>query len=107
MVSRPVDIGTPSGSGLRLERPTGRESSSKAQHTGNPALWTARHGHILAEHEHPKPAQTLSQQVMPDDIALTQAWLLLPEETKGAFGHLFSRMAMRLLRSIPTSKVEL
>jgi hypothetical protein len=103
---RPVDIGTPGSGGLWLERPTGRESSSQAERAGNPALRASRHGHVLAEHDHPKPPQTLSKSAT-DDIALTQAWPLLPEETKDAFGNLFSRMAMRLLRSIPTFKVEL
>ena len=106
MVSRPVDIGTSGSGGLWLERPTGQESSSQTQRAGNLALWAARHGHVLAQHDHPNPPQTLSKAAL-DDIALSQAWPLLPEETKDAFGNLFSRMAMRLLRSIPTSKVEL
>ena len=106
MVSRPVDLGTSDSSSLWLERPAGRESSPKREYTRNSAFWAARHGHILAQHDHPKPPQTLST-AAPGDIALNQAWPLLPEETKNAFGHLFSRMAMRLLRSIPTSKVEL
>ncbi len=106
MGSRPVDIGTPDSGGLWVERPAGRESSPQAERAGNPALWASRHGHVLAEYEHSNPPQTISQ-AAPDDIALTQAWPLLPEETKDAFGNLFSRMAMRVLRSIPTSKVEL
>ena len=106
MGGRPVDIGTPGSGGLWLERSTGRESSPKAEWAGNPALWASRHGHVLAGHENPNPPQPFSTEA-PDDIALSQAWPLLPEETKDAFGNLFSRMAMRLLRSIPTSKVEL
>lgn len=106
MVSRPIDIGTPGSGGLCLERPTRRESSPKAERAGSSTFWASRHGCVLAEHETPNPSQTLSKET-PDDSALTQAWRLLPEETKDAFGNLFSRMAMRLLRSIPTSKVEL
>jgi hypothetical protein len=60
----------------------------------------------LAGHDGPTASQTLPQ-AAPDDVALHQAWRLLPEETKEAFGNLFSRMAMRLLRSIPTAKVDL
>ena len=106
MASRPVDIGTPGSGGLWLERPTARESAPQAERAGTLTLWASRHGHVLARHDHSTPPQTLST-AAPDDLALTQAWSLLPEETKDAFGNLFSRMAMRLLRSIPTSKVEL
>src|SRR5215831_6268035 len=105
VVSRPADIGTPGRGGLWLERSAGRKSSSKARHAGNSALWAPRHDHVLAGHESPKAPQTRSK-AAPDDVALSQAWQLLPEEIKDAFGNLFSRMAIRLLRRMATAKVE-
>src|SRR5215467_954454 len=105
VVSRPADIGTPGRSGLWLERSAGRKSSSKARHAGNSTLWAPRHDHILAGHASPQAPQT-HPKAAPDDVALAQAWQLLPEDIKDAFGTLFSRMAIRLLRSMATSKVE-
>ena len=40
----------------------------------------------------------------PDDVALSQAWQVVPADIKDAFGHLFSRLAIRLLRRMATSQ---
>jgi hypothetical protein len=58
----------------------------------------------LAWHASPPSSPSLPHPTE-EDVAMHQAWGLLPEETKHAFGTQFSHIVMRVLRGIQTSKV--
>lgn len=68
------------------------------------AFRTPRDGDLLAWHASPPSSPSLPYPAE-EEVAMHQAWGLLPEETKHAFGTQFSHIVMRVLRGIQTSKV--
>ena len=103
MARDPVDLRTPGGRGVWVDRSPARRLSYADDSAGDPALWAARYGHLLAGHENapssaalPSPAAT--------DLVMPQVWRCLPEDTKQAFGSQFSQIVVRGLRGLRTSE---
>ena len=103
MVSNPVDLGTPGGRGVWVDRSPARRLSSPDAGAGDPAGWAARHGHLLGWHEDaPSSAALLTHAAT--DLGMPQVWRFLPEDTKQAFGSRFSQIMVRVLRGLRTSE---
>src|SRR5262249_45410952 len=99
-----VDLGTPGGRGLWLDRSPTRNLSDADDRTRAPALRAPRDGDLLAWHARPPSFPSLPNPTA-EDVAMHQAWGVLSEETKHAFGTQFSHIIMRVLRGLQASKV--
>src|SRR2546428_13894842 len=104
MARDPVDLRTPSGRGVWLDRSPARRLSHADDRTGDPARRAPRDGHLLAQHEGAPPPVLLSTQAA-YDLAMPHVWRCLPEDTKQAFGSRFSQIAVRVLHGLRTSEV--
>ena len=105
MAGYPVDLGTPSGRGVWVDRSSARLLSDPDEGTGAPPVWTAGDGDLLARHEGAPPPASLPTPAA-HDLIMPHVWRFLPEDTKHAFGNRFSQIVVRALRGIRTSEVE-
>jgi hypothetical protein len=104
VASNPVDLGTPGGRSVWLDRSPPRRVSDPANGPGALAIWAPRVGHLLARPED-APRAALPAQAA-HDLGVHQVWCCLPEDTKHAFGSQFSQIVVRVLRGIRTWEVD-
>jgi hypothetical protein len=103
MARDPVDLGTPSGRGVWLDRPSARRLSYPDNSAGDPALWAARYSYLLAGHADAPSAEALPTHTA-TDIVMPQVWGYLPEDAKQAFGSRFSQIVVRVVHDLRTSE---
>jgi hypothetical protein len=103
MARDPVDLRTPGGRGVWVDRSPARELSYPDKSTGDPALGAPRHGHLLAWHDDTPSTEALPTPAAPD-IGMPQVWGCLPEDAKQAFGSRFSQIVVRVIHGLRTSE---
>jgi hypothetical protein len=103
MARNPVDLRTPGGRGVWVDRSPARRLSSPHEGAGDPPVGAARHGDLLAGHEDTPSSATLPPHAT-IDLSMPQVWRCLPEGTKHAFGSRFSQIVVRVLRDLRTAE---
>jgi hypothetical protein len=103
MARDPVDLRTPGGRGVWVDRSSTRSMSYSDDSAGDPAIRAARHGHLLAWHEGAPSSEALPAHAA-TDLIMPPVWRFLPEDTKQAFGTRFSQIVVRVLHGLRTSE---
>jgi hypothetical protein len=103
MARHPVDLRTPGGRGVWLDRSPAHRLSYANKGAGDPSVWVACHGYLLAGHED-TPSSETSLSHAAADLGMPQVWRCLPEEAKQALGSRFSQIMVRVLRGLRTSE---
>ena len=103
MARDPVDLRTPGGRGVWVDRSPARRLSYPDEGPRDPAVWATGNGHLLAWYEDAPSAEAFPT-LAATDIVMPQVWRCLPEDTKHAFGSRFSQIVVRILRDLRTSE---
>lgn len=103
MARAPVNFRTPGSRGVWVDRSPARRLSYADKRAGDPPLWAARHGHLLAGHAGASTSAALPI-LTATDVGMPQVWRCLPEDTNQAFGSRFSQLMVRVLRGLRTSE---
>src|SRR5438034_570477 len=103
MARAPVDLRTPGGRGVWVDRSPARRLSSPDEGPRAPAVWAPGNGPLWAWYED-APSPEAFPTLAPTDRVLPQGWRCGPEDTTHAFGSRFASMVVRILRALRTSE---